>query len=80
MMLSLNTRVFLGGGFTKDYLYLGGFRNMVSLSRKRDITSLFTGKTSIQFLDIVTELIERKIFISPQFDIKGNNNSLIAIK
>ena len=68
---ALTTRVFRGGGFTKDYLYLGGFRDMVSLYRKRDIIPLFIGKTSSQFLDTVTELIERKIFLPPQFISKA---------
>ena len=68
---SLTTRVFRGGGFTKDYLYLGGFRDMVSLNRNRDLTPLFTGKASSQFLDTLSELIERNILLPPQFVSKA---------
>ena len=68
---SLTTRVFRGGGFTKDYLYLGGFRDMVSLYRNRDLTPLFTGKASSYFLDTVSELIERNILLPPQFVSKA---------
>ena len=47
---------------------------MVSLYRKRDISPLFTGKASSQFLDTVTELIERKILLPPQFVSKAVTN------
>ncbi len=35
---NLTMRVFRGGGFTKDYLYLSGFRDMVTLYRAQDVT------------------------------------------
>ncbi|MDH3326656.1 MAG: flavohemoglobin expression-modulating QEGLA motif protein [Gammaproteobacteria bacterium] len=63
---SLCTRVFRGGGFTKDYLYLSGFRDLVALYRKQDISALLIGKTGAQFLDTLNSLIERDILQPPQ--------------
>ncbi|MDH5717280.1 MAG: flavohemoglobin expression-modulating QEGLA motif protein [Spirochaetia bacterium] len=61
----LTTRVFRGGGFTKDYLYLSGFRDIVKLASKRDISPLLTGKVSLSFIKIIDQLIERKIVKAP---------------
>jgi uncharacterized protein (TIGR02421 family) len=63
----LTTRVFRGGGFTKDYLYLSGFRDLVALYRKRSVTPLLSGKTGLQFLDTIDSLIERGILQAPQY-------------
>ena len=62
---SLTTRVFRGGGFTKDYLYLSGFRDLVALHKKQDISALLIGKTGAQFLDVLNSLIERDILQRP---------------
>ena len=62
----LTARVFRGGGFTKDYLYLRGFRDMVKLFRTRDITALYTGKTSAKFIDTLDDLTRRGILSAPQ--------------
>jgi uncharacterized protein (TIGR02421 family) len=62
---SLTVRVFRGGGFTKDYLYLSGFRDIVALHRSRNITPLLVGKTGLQSLDTLASLIERGILQSP---------------
>ncbi|MDH5721575.1 MAG: flavohemoglobin expression-modulating QEGLA motif protein [Spirochaetia bacterium] len=62
---TLTTRVFRGGGFTKDYLYLSGFRDIINLARKRDISPLLTGKVSIEFIKTLDQLIERKIVVAP---------------
>ncbi|WP_076412972.1 flavohemoglobin expression-modulating QEGLA motif protein [Shewanella sp. UCD-KL12] len=53
-------RVYRGGGFTKDHLYLSGFLQMLSLSNQRDLTNLFVGKTSHQYLDLIDELVTRQ--------------------
>ncbi len=62
---SLTTRVFRGGGFTKDYLYLRGFRDLLALAKTEDLTALMLGKTSISHLETLRELIERKILTPP---------------
>lgn len=64
---SLVTRVFRGGGFTKDYLYLSGFRDMVALYNAKDITALLVGKTGVQFHQTINSLIERDILRKPNF-------------
>lgn len=64
---SLSTRVFRGGGFTKDYLYLAGFRDLVALYRSKSISALLVGKTGLQFLDTLDSLIERGILQQPQY-------------
>jgi len=63
----LCVRVFRGGGFTKDYLYLRGFREILRLYRKKQpIQNLLIGKTSIEYLSIIDEMVERKLISAPQ--------------
>lgn len=64
---SITTRVFRGGGFTKDYLYLRGFKDMVTMYHKHNMEALIIGKSSHLCLDILDELIERKVFNKPKF-------------
>lgn len=64
---NLTTRIFRGGGFTKDYLYLKGFRDLLALYRSKDITALLVGKTGIQFHDTLNSLIDRKILHAPKY-------------
>ncbi|GJM61570.1 MULTISPECIES: flavohemoglobin expression-modulating QEGLA motif protein [Persicobacter] len=53
-------RVYRGGGFTKDYLYLSGFKRILQLQSKgRDLNNLFIGKTAIKYLPILNELVDR---------------------
>lgn len=65
---SLTTRVFRGGGFTKDFLYLRGFRRAITLYNKNsNLSSLFIGKTSFKLKTITDELLERKIIPQPKY-------------
>jgi uncharacterized protein (TIGR02421 family) len=59
------TRVHRGGGFTKDHLYLSGFRDAYRLHKTRDITGLFIGKTSFEFLDLIDDLLARGLLTPP---------------
>jgi uncharacterized protein (TIGR02421 family) len=61
------TRIFRGGGYTKDAIYLRGFREIISLVKKQSIEPLFLGKTSIKFLPILRELIESGILYPCKF-------------
>lgn len=62
----LTARVYRGGGFTKDYLYLQGFKDIYNLyEKKTDLTNLLIGKTSIKYLPLLNELTERKILTKP---------------
>jgi uncharacterized protein (TIGR02421 family) len=61
------TRVHRGGGFTKDHLYLSGFRDAYQLHKTRDITGLFIGKTSFEFLDLIDDLLARGLLTPPTY-------------
>lgn len=64
----LATRVYRGGGFTKDYLYLKGFKLMHdNHSNGKDLTNLFLGKCSHTHINILEELISREILFPPKF-------------
>ena len=64
----LVTRVYRGGGFTKDYLYLKGFKKVLDM-RERDVNmnNLFLGKTTHTHLTILNELVDRKILNPPKY-------------
>ena len=64
---NITVRVCRGGGFTKDYLYLKGLRDLVKLNNKRSLTPLLVGKTSCNYIDVLEELIDRKILIEPKY-------------
>ena len=64
---NITARAFRGGGFTKDYLYLKGFRDLLALYRQRNLDALLIGKTGVDFLDTLESLIERNILRSPKF-------------
>lgn len=64
----LTTRVYRGGGFTKDYLYLKGFKLMHDYHFARyDLTKLFLGKCSHTYARLLDELISREILFPPKF-------------
>lgn len=69
------TRVYRGGGFTKDHLYLSGFLQMLSLSAEREVGNLLTGKTSAQYIDLIDELVARDWIKAPRFNIGINSFS-----
>ncbi|MFC6668916.1 tyrosine/phenylalanine carboxypeptidase domain-containing protein [Marinobacterium aestuariivivens] len=61
------TRVHRGGGFTKDHLYLSGFRDALQLHRSRDIRGLFIGKTGFEYLDLIDDLLARELLAAPKY-------------
>jgi uncharacterized protein (TIGR02421 family) len=62
----LTARAYRGGGFTKDYLYLKGFKDILKLYNKNtDLKNLLIGKTSVAYLPLINEMTERKIFLPP---------------
>ncbi|ELI5717961.1 flavohemoglobin expression-modulating QEGLA motif protein [Vibrio fluvialis] len=67
------TRVYRGGGFTKDHLYLEGFLHTLQQAQKRNIDNLLVGKCSHTYLDLIDELVERGWLVKPKhrFDDKG---------
>ncbi len=64
---NVTVRVYRGGGFTKDFLYLRGIRDALSYYQKPQSKNLFIGKTSFQFLGIINELISRNIVTAPKY-------------
>ncbi|BDD02875.1 flavohemoglobin expression-modulating QEGLA motif protein [Aureibacter tunicatorum] len=65
-LFNLVTRIYRGGGFTKDYLYLSGFRNILELHKKGvKLDNLFLGKTSVNYLATLNEMVDRGILNPP---------------
>jgi uncharacterized protein (TIGR02421 family) len=62
---TLATRVYRGGGFTKDYLYLKGFRDIVNLSKQGSLEHLLTGKTGLLDAGVVQEMVVRGLINKP---------------
>ena len=78
---SVVTRIFRGGGFTKDYLYLSGFVKMLRFWRNdNDLKPLLVGKTSMAFYHTINEMIQRGMVNKPIYcthsfsNSKGGNN------
>jgi uncharacterized protein (TIGR02421 family) len=72
----LTARIYRGGGFTKDYLYLRGFRQIKTMIDEGiDISPLLVGKTSVEFLPHLKELIERGILEKPKYVTKSFNQA-----
>ncbi|MBD1558679.1 flavohemoglobin expression-modulating QEGLA motif protein [Vibrio sp. S9_S30] len=64
---SLTTRVYRGGGFTKDHLYLKGFLQALNIEKSRSIENLYIGKCSFRYHDLLDELMSRGWLKSPAF-------------
>ncbi|MBC8226845.1 MAG: flavohemoglobin expression-modulating QEGLA motif protein [Gammaproteobacteria bacterium] len=66
------TRIFRGGGFTKDYLYLAGFDKILKLwNANIDLSPLLVGKTSLHFYNTINEMIERDMIVKPKHITKS---------
>lgn len=69
------TRIYRGGGFTKDYLYLSGFVKILKLwNDQTSLKPLLVGKTSIDFYATINEMIEREMIQKPKFITKSFEN------
>lgn len=63
----LAMRVFRGGGFTKDVVYLRGLIDVLEyLQAGENIDHLYVGKIGLQHVEIVDELLWRQIFQPPR--------------
>ena len=59
---TITLRIFRGGGLTKDAMYLRGFANLFKyLNKGGTIEPFFIGKFSIQHVEIINELVHRKV-------------------
>lgn len=65
---TITARVFRGGGFTKDFLYLQGFHQMLNAyESEANFNHLLVGKSSIDYLPKISKLIDRGLLIAPKF-------------
>ena len=65
---SVVTRIFRGGGFTKDYLYLSGFVKILRIwENGQDLEPLLVGKTSLEFHSTISEMIQREMVQKPVY-------------
>jgi uncharacterized protein (TIGR02421 family) len=63
---TITARVYRAGGFTKDYLYLQGFHKMLNAYETRaDFNNLLCGKVSIDYLPLITGLIDKGFLHAP---------------
>lgn len=63
----VTARVYRGGGFTKDYLYLQGFKEILKLYKNEpNFHNLLIGKTSFEYLDTINEMVDRKFVDAPR--------------
>ncbi len=64
---TITARVYRGGGFTKDYLYLQGLHQMLNAYENRpDFNNLLSGKVSIEHLPVITRLIDKGYLLKPE--------------
>lgn len=64
----ITTRAYRGGGLTKDYLYLRGFKEIYDYYKSgNSITPLILGKCSLEYVDILKELLARNILKQPAY-------------
>ncbi len=65
---TITARVYRGGGYTKDYLYLKGFSLVLTAyEQEENFNNLLAGKTSLEFLPLITRLIDKQLLAAPHF-------------
>ncbi len=64
---TISMRVYRGGGYTKDFIYLQGLVNVLDyLADGRPLEWLYIGKISYEHLDFIEELQWRKVLKAPR--------------
>lgn len=63
----LTARVYRAGGFTKDFLYLRGFKDALKILKKESLIGLYVGKTSFKYLKLINEMTERSMVSPPKY-------------
>lgn len=64
---TITARAFRGGGYTKDYLYLQGFHQVLNAYEQEDnFLHLLSGKTSLEMLPTISMLIQKGILKGPK--------------
>ncbi len=78
-----SVRAHRGGGFTKDYLYLSGLRNIFNYSKKgNDLNPLLTGKVSLEYIKEINYMITqgyaiKSKHITDSFEENNNTNKTV---
>ncbi|MFD1061860.1 flavohemoglobin expression-modulating QEGLA motif protein [Winogradskyella litorisediminis] len=76
---SITQRIHRGGGFTKDFLYLTGLRNVYQYAKKgNDLGKLLMGKVSMSYEPTIEKLLDVGLAINPIHytdAYEQNNNS-----
>ncbi|GGI57445.1 flavohemoglobin expression-modulating QEGLA motif protein [Winogradskyella haliclonae] len=78
---SITQRVHRGGGFTKDFLYLTGLRNVYQYAKQnKDLGKLIMGKVCMSYLPTIDKLIDLGLAIPPKYytdayETNSNTNS-----
>ncbi|MEF1310168.1 flavohemoglobin expression-modulating QEGLA motif protein [Vibrio mytili] len=64
---TITSRVYRGGGLTKDYLYLRGFREVLNAYDQlgEDFYLLLCGKTELKYFEQIRSLMNKGIFSRP---------------
>lgn len=71
----LTARIFRSGGFTKDHLYLKGFIQMYQFFKEgKALDNLLIGKMSHDYIDVINEMVERRLIFGPKYKTKSFNN------
>ena len=75
----ITLRVHRGGGFTKDYLYLTGLKNILDYyNHGHDMSMMLTGKVSLEYIDQIKYLIQKKYAVPSRHttdSFSENNNT-----
>lgn len=74
---SVTTRVFRGGGLTKDAVYLRGLTDMLKyIQDGNDLEILYCGKIALSHVPLIRELLHRQILKHPPLRPRYLDNSL----
>lgn len=68
LAFTVTARVYRGGGFTKDYLYLSGFHQVLNAyESEQNFLHLLSGKATINYLPVISRLIDKGFLQSPSY-------------
>ncbi|WP_025821876.1 flavohemoglobin expression-modulating QEGLA motif protein [Shewanella marina] len=67
LAFTVTARVYRGGGYTKDYVYLSGFRQILALAPQQDMSALYCGKMAMAFLPELNQLMDQGVLVKPKF-------------
>lgn len=83
LAFNLTLRIYRGGGFIKDCIYLRGFEKVLRfIAQGNDITNLYSGKIALKHVAIIEELQARNVVAPPRLIPRylTNPENLIRLK